>query len=592
MKSMTNPLQKKAANRLRAPAPIRVILCHQTGKFRMISIVSQSTRAFCLSAFRYSILGTTAVLFVVLSTASSIAQTTVATNSKNAHAQTIANLLEELDRTRTPNGTEISPDGHTVAWVAALKGSGSRIHLTRLNDTAASPRMISIPGLRAEAARPCSEDDVTWSPNGKQIAFLSDCATPGQKQVFLANQDLSESGSQAAPAAIRQLTALKGFVRSLAWSPDGRQIGFLFVQNATRRPSASAAIEPKIGVIGASTLAEIQRVAVVDAAQGSNRMPELIQVTPENLHVYEFDWSPNSRDLAYVAATPPGDDNWWVAQLYTQAVAGGTPTSILKPSMQIGVPRWSPDGKRIAFIGGLMSDQGVIGGDVYVISAAGGRAKNLTPDRRSSATSPYWIGGHRLGLTEIVGGDFRFSIIDASTGVEDKSARVTLPATVGQFSLSLSSNDGSRSKNAATEVTAAFVKSTFNEPPEVWAGPLKNLVQITHLNDSLKPDWGKSQSLTWNNEGFQIQGWLVFPKNYDPQKKYPLIVWVHGGPTSQVMPRWPRAGYNPIAFSTLNYFVLMPNPRGSYGGGEAFTRANRRDFGYGDLRDILAGVDV
>jgi dipeptidyl aminopeptidase/acylaminoacyl peptidase len=88
-----------------------------------------------------------------------------------------------------------------------------------------------------------------------------------------------------------------------------------------------------------------------------------------------------------------------------------------------------------------------------------------------------------------------------------------------------------------------------------------------------------------------VQGWLLYPAHYDPAKKYPLIVSVHGGPSSAVLPRWPDLGYNSIAFSALDYFVLMPNPRGSYGEGEAFTQANRKDFGYGDLHDILAGVD-
>ncbi len=82
------------------------------------------------------------------------------------------------------------------------------------------------------------------------------------------------------------------------------------------------------------------------------------------------------------------------------------------------------------------------------------------------------------------------------------------------------------------------------------------------------------------------------PADYDPAKKYPLIVYVHGGPSSAVLPRWPGAGFGAAPFSALGYFVLMPNPRGSYGEGEKFTQANRKDFGYGDLHDILAGVDT
>ena len=96
----------------------------------------------------------------------------------------------------------------------------------------------------------------------------------------------------------------------------------------------------------------------------------------------------------------------------------------------------------------------------------------------------------------------------------------------------------------------------------------------------------------WTNEGFHIDGWLLYPANYDPAKRYPLIVYIHGGPAYANLAHWPSASFGPAPFSALGYFVLMPNPRGSYGEGEKFTQANRKDFGYGDLRDILAGVDT
>jgi dipeptidyl aminopeptidase/acylaminoacyl peptidase len=107
------------------------------------------------------------------------------------------------------------------------------------------------------------------------------------------------------------------------------------------------------------------------------------------------------------------------------------------------------------------------------------------------------------------------------------------------------------------------------------------------------PAWGKSVSLTWKSDQFQVQGWLMLPRNYDPAKRYPLIVRVHGGPGWAVESVWGGSGgLSAEALSALGYFVLQPNPRGSFGQGEAFTQANRRDFGYGDLRDILAGVDA
>jgi dipeptidyl aminopeptidase/acylaminoacyl peptidase len=113
--------------------------------------------------------------------------------------------------------------------------------------------------------------------------------------------------------------------------------------------------------------------------------------------------------------------------------------------------------------------------------------------------------------------------------------------------------------------------------------PLK---QVTHLNDGAKPPV-RTESIEWTNQGFHVQGWLTYPVNYDPAKKYPLIVSVHGGPSASASARW---GGN--VWSELGYFTFAPNPRGSFGQGEKFTAANIKDFGYGDLRDILAGMDA
>ena len=125
----------------------------------------------------------------------------------------------------------------------------------------------------------------------------------GQDQVFVWSKKTGES---------KQLTHLMGMMDSLTWSPDGKSIGFLFVENATRSAGALAAMKPWAGVIGEDGV-EIQRVGVVDVASGS-----FSQVTPATLHVYEFGWSPDSKHLVFVAANPPGENNWWVAQLYTR----------------------------------------------------------------------------------------------------------------------------------------------------------------------------------------------------------------------------------------------------------------------------------
>jgi len=145
-----------------------------------------------------------------------------------------------------------------------------------------------------------------------------------------------------------------------------------------------------------------------------------------------------------------------------------------------------------------------------------------------------------------------------------------------------------------------FKASTSDRPTEIYGAKpgvvmtsgLEGVIQLSHMNDGITPSWGKSESVSWRSDNFRVQGWLMQPKDYDPARKYPLIVLVHGGPSSAVTASWESRGLSAGAFSALGYFVLQPNPRGSFGQGEEFTQANRKDFGYGDLRDILGGVDA
>ena len=104
---------------------------------------------------------------------------------------------------------------------------------------------------------------------------------------------------------------------------------------------------------------------------------------------------------------------------------------------------------------------------------------------------------------------------------------------------------------------------------------------MTHRNEEVKPEWGEAKSLHWKNDGFDVQGWLIYPKNFDATKHYPLVVCVHGGPGEGVQPAWPSAHAYAMALPAHGYFLLLPNPRG-VSVQARISRANVRDFGYGD----------
>ncbi len=490
----------------------------------------------------------------------------------------IEEVLRGLNRGHSIGQVAISPDGKRLAWI-----QGGEIHVAPFGDVDNSRPMIT---------QSCSEENFVWSPDSSKLAFFGECTDSGeQTNLYLAPLDGSPP---------RRLTELHGYAGQPAFSPDGSHLAFLYVQGATRPAGALAAMKPFSGVIGEDGV-EVQRIAVVKTDVSAPEPPQI--VSPGNLHAYEFDWSPGSKSLAYVAADPPGENNWWVARLYTQAT-GGTPKAILAPAdvagplhgLQIAVPRWSPNGKSIAFIGGLMSDQGATGGDVWIISASGGQPRNLTPNRAATPRWIEWKDDRSLFVSELSGGDSRLVQLKLRGGAEDNTATAVAGDPI--FTFSGIAEDGrieySLSSNADRSVFV-FHASTFDQPLEIYAARVAapGLAQLTHINTGIEPAWGKSVSLDWMNDSFHVQGWLILPKDYDPHKRYPLIVEVHGGPASAVVPYWGAGGIlSGQALSALGYFVLEPNPRGSFGQGEAFTQANRKDFGYGDLRDILAGVDA
>jgi dipeptidyl aminopeptidase/acylaminoacyl peptidase len=476
---------------------------------------------------------------------------------KTSAAKPMDEVVRTLFSGVTFDETAISPDSRQVAWVENSKGSSS-IYVSEVG--APKPRRITAGGS--------SENGIAWSPDSKQIAFLSDAGKA--QQLYVAN--VAGGGS-------RKLTSVTGFLASPGWSPDGKSIALLFTENAERAAGPLVAEKAQTGVIKEAVTE--QRLAVVDVASGNLR-----QISPADMYVYEFDWSPDGKRFVTTAAHGNGDNNWYIAQIYTIPAAGGEMKSIYKPPVdsQIAVPRWSPDGKSVAFISGIMSDEPAVGGDIFVVPSDGGEAKNVTPGMKASASWLSWpAGGAKILFGEDVDGESGIATVDVASGKIETLAHGPEQYTANGW--------GSAVSLASDGKSAAVIRQSLAHPPEVWAGAWGQWKQITSRNTALKPAWGEAKSIHWQNEGFSLQGWLLYPSHFDAAKKYPMVVSVHGGPSSMVRSAWPGAHNFNIALSAAGYFVFMPNPRGSYGQGEAFTRANVKDFGYGDFRDIMTGVD-
>ena len=493
-----------------------------------------------------------------------------ATTCYAVQKSSIDEALDSLFAVHAFTQVAISPDGKRVAWVEFLKGKAqeptgnSAIYVATLGSSE-QPRRLSA----GEGGEEYADHDISWSPDSKKLAFLSDRESSGQLELYI---------SDASGHAARKLTSLTGYLASPSWSPDGKTLALLFTENAPRAAGPLEPMTPPSGLIEQRVYE--QRLTTVEVASSQVR-----QVSPADLYIYEYDWSPDGKRFVATAAHGAGDANWYIAQLCTIDIAAGEAKFIYKPSLQIAGPHWSPDGKTIAFIGGIMSDEGSIGGDIYTIPVGGGEARHLTPGIKASPGMLTWLpSSERILFTEQIDGSSGIATVDALDGKIEtlwSGSETISTGSAWDFGISLA-EDGK---------TCALVRQSFQQPPEIWAGEIGAWKQVTRGNAGLHPSWGKSESLHWRNDGMEIQGWLLYPVNYDPAKRYPMVVSVHGGPGAGEKPSWPGAFFGLALISHEGYFVLFPNPRGSFGEGEAFTAANVKDFGYGDFRDILAGVD-
>jgi dipeptidyl aminopeptidase/acylaminoacyl peptidase len=449
----------------------------------------------------------------------------------------------------------LSPDANRIAAIEsdATADSATRPHGKIVLRSASTGRIIST----IDPCAACNYSDLEFGPDG-QLAFLASNA--GKTKLML------ERGG--VPVT---LTTVNGIAQDPRFSPDGRRIALLVTIGARKQAGATQAGVRQVGEIGEEN--DEQRIAVVPAAGGA-----LTPLSPADRYVYEYEWTPDGSGFVATSALGNGDNNWWIAELDRIDAATGAVRRIAAPKVQINQPRVSPDGRTVAFIGGIMSDFGSVGGDVYTVPIAGGEPVDRTPGYRGTFTSLLW---GRAGL-------------EASALIGDQSAIVPFDerAVPGQpiWSAPVSTSaGGARFARSADGKSVAFVEQDFEHAPAIYSGGIPTPAKITHDNDAWAP-LVTARSLSWKSGPFTVQGWLLAPRT-PPAGKAPMVTSVHGGPAAANTPNFVWQGTT-ADLARAGYYLFLPNPRGSYGQGEAFTRANIRDFGGGDLKDILAGIDA
>lgn len=517
--------------------------------------------------------------------------------------------IEDLYEIKFLSRPRISPDGQHVAYV--ITEIDARKH-------AYHSAIWSVPASGGEAKRltaaPANATNPSWSPDGKWLAFLSEregeasrAAGEDQKKLGKGKAQiwlLPTSGGEA-----HQLTFLPHGASAPAWSPDGQWLAFSAPVGPLEEEPVDGKPLPKVRVIdrlwhkldGAGYIYEHRsHLFIINVAGG-----EAVQLTDGDWDDEGPTWSPDGKYLAFASSRE--EDRWHLPSpdIYTLAIDLGKAGELQRLTngvVSCEAPSWSPDGQTIAFAGMLkLRSGGHV--DLYTISASArkGEAQCLTKDFAGSFQD--WTN------TDVDARDEHLSP-PAVWSADGKTlyALAALRGATQVFAISLNGNNqhpptftsGNThvrdfSANRSGEHLAILIGGP-DRPPEVFSCATtengNELKQLTSANEELlsRLTLGTLEYMPYTGaEDWPIDGWILKPPDFDPQKKYPLILQIHGGPHTQ----FGYSFFHEMQVQAANgYVVLFTNPRGSSGYGRDFSFAVRGAWGEVDSLDILAGVDA
>ena len=471
---------------------------------------------------------------------------------------------------KSVSNAEISPNGQYVAYVVqqADWDENEFVQQIWIASVANGGRYQLTSGKK-------SSQNPLWSPDSTRLAFISD--RDGKRQIYI----IHPHGGEA-----QQLTSEENGVSAFHWAPDGSSIAFTSTgpdaKSKKDRKEKYGDFEIIEGDYSQVKLWLVKAPAEIPSEPKQRPKPELL-TEGDKFSVADFSWSPDSGRIAFSAARDPDLSSSETMQLYTVDLADRHIKQLLESKGPNEDPRWSPDGQRIAFVTSS-GDPSFFYTDtrIAVIPASGGQPRVLTAKFDEETRLIDWgpDGIYFGALQKTAAHIFRLNpetmAIDRITGPD--------PFFVNNASFT------------PDHRTLAGVGAMPDHFPEIFSSSSKDFAP-KYLSD-MGEQW-KSFKLTtrevveWKSaDGTAIQGILTKPAGYDPSRKYPLLVVIHGGPTGIDTPVLSADRYYPVErFAAKGALVLRPNYRGSAGYGEKFRALNVRNLGLGDYQDVISGVD-
>ncbi|MBF8296058.1 MAG: hypothetical protein HW389_2603 [Bacteroidetes bacterium] len=477
---------------------------------------------------------------------------------------------ESMMKIKRVGGTSISHDGKLIAYtvsVPQMEGEKSEF-LTHIRVVSSDGTMNS---QFTYGDKSCTNP--AFSPDGTMLTFLSSRGTSGKNEVWV----MKLSGGEA-----EQVTNAKAGVNTYAWSPDSKRIAYTMNDPETDLEEKAKKEKRDMVVEGANF--KYSHLYVIPTAKPAQGARKTLRLTGGNFHIGSFDWSPDGKTIVFAHQVTPQVDVWESSDISTVPSDSGAIRPLVVRKGSDASPRFSPDGKWIAFTWDNGDSKWARAYDLYLLPSGGGEAQKLaeTPDR-SFGIVDWSHDGKSIYVSEVQGTVNRVFVVPT-----DGSRPTVLTTGEGNFSGASFSGDGG---------TFAFIHQSSESAPEISVSPVTKFEprKLTAINaDVPSLPMGKTEVIRWKSkDGKEIEGLLTYPVGYKKGTRYPLIVNIHGGPAGVFTQSYTGAGsiYPLQAFAQQGYAILRPNPRGSSGYGAEFRRANINDWGFGDYEDDQTGVD-